>query len=446
MKDKVNIMLILPENVKYIINTLEENGFKAFAVGGCVRDSLLGKTPDDWDITTSAKPENVMALFKKTVPTGIKHGTVTVLIDSIPYEVTTFRTDGKYTDSRHPESVSFAQNIEDDLSRRDFTVNAMAYNEERGLIDIFGGKKDLESKIIRCVGDAKTRFSEDALRMMRAVRFSAQHSFKIEEKTLDAIKIKAHLIKNVSAERIKTELDKILLSPNPDIFLTLFETGLLDCIIPELSACFKTEQHIKYHLFDVGNHTMHVVKNVPPVLHLRYAALFHDLGKPEMKTTDEFGVDHFKGHAEVSVSLADKICTRLKFDNSTKDKVLRLIKHHDREIKIGAKYVKRAVFCVGDDIFCDLINLKIADAKGQNPEFVSERFAVYDELLKIYKEVKEKKEPFSVKNLAINGNDLIALGLSGKEIGKALNDALLYVIDNPKENEKNKLLKFLEKS
>ena len=439
-------MLSLPENVKFIIDTLEKNGFSAFAVGGCVRDSLSGKSPDDWDITTSALPDDVINLFPKTVPTGVKHGTVTVLLGKIPFEVTTFRTDGEYSDSRHPESVSFAKNIEDDLSRRDFTINAMAFNEKYGLIDIFGGMNDLKNKIIRCVGDAETRFSEDALRMMRAVRFSAQHGLKIEEKTYNAIKAKAHLIKNVSAERIKTELDKILLSPNPDAVATLYDTSLLDYIIPELPECFKTEQNIKYHLYNVGTHTMHVVKNVPPVLHLRYSALFHDLGKPKMKTTDEFGVDHFKGHAEVSVDLSETICSRLKFDNFTKDKVLRLIKYHDREILIGAKYVKRAIFCVGDDIFSDLINLKIADAKGQNPEFVSKRFAVYDELLRIYKEVKEKKEPFSVKNLAINGNDLIKLGLSGKEIGKALNSALLYVIDNPEENEKDKLLYFIKRN
>ena len=438
-------MIKLPQNVKFIINTLKAHGFSAFAVGGCIRDSLLGKIPDDWDIATSASPCDVMKLFTKTIPTGIKHGTVTVLIDNTPFEVTTFRTDGEYSDNRHPESVSFTQNIENDLSRRDFTVNAMAYNESEGLIDLFGGQEDLKNKVLRCVGDPKTRFTEDALRMMRAVRFSAQHLFNIESNTLNAIKNKAHLIKNVSKERIKTELDKILLSENPDFVLTLYETGLLDFLIPELSLCFKTEQNIKYHLYDVGNHTMHVVKNVPPVLHLRYSALFHDLGKPKMKTTDEEGVDHFKGHAEVSVKLAEEICTRLKFDNLTKDKVLRLIKHHDREIMCGAKYVKRAIFCVGDDIFEDLIKLKIADAKGQNPEFVSERFLLYDKLFKIYKEIKEKKEPFSVKNLVVNGNDLIGLGYTGKEIGEALKKALLYVIDNPDENEKEKLLRFLSK-
>ena len=437
-------MIKLPEKVKIIIDELEKNGHEAFVVGGCVRDSLLGKTPDDWDITTSALPENVMEIFKKTVPTGIKHGTVTVLACGEPFEVTTFRCDGIYLDGRHPESVTFSREIDDDLSRRDFTVNALAYSEKTGLIDLFGGVVDLKNKVIKCVGEPSVRFSEDALRMMRAVRFSAQHGFRIEEKTLLAIKEKAHLIKKVSPERIKAELDKIMLSSSPEKIKLLYETNLLDYILPELSACFSCVQNIKYHIFDVGNHTLEVLKNTPPILHLRYSALFHDLGKPDKKTTDEAGVDHFKGHAEISVIKAESIMKRLKFDNLTKDKVLRLITHHDRQILVGRKYVKRAVSFVGDDIFSDLMLLKIADAKGQNPKWVKVRFGIYDEIIKIYKEIKENNEPFSLKNLKINGNDLKERGFSGKEIGELLNKALLYVIDNPEENEKEKILKYLK--
>lgn len=438
-------MINLPENVKFIISELEKSGYSAYAVGGCVRDVFLKKEPEDWDITTSASPEHIMEIFDKTVPTGVKHGTVTVLTKGCAYEVTTYRTDGAYTDFRHPESVSFTEDIKDDLARRDFTVNAMAYNEKNGLVDLFGGIDDINSGVIKCVGDPYLRFSEDALRMMRAVRFSAQTGFEIEKNTLNAIKEKAHLIKNVSGERIKAELDKILISKRPEAVTEMYNTGLLYHIIPELARCFETEQNIKYHIYDVGRHTVEVVKNVPPVLHLRYAALFHDIGKPEKKQTDENGVDTFRGHAAASTELAANILNRLKFDNKTKDKILRLIKHHDREILTAAKYVRRAIFVVGDDIFSDLVYLKIGDAKGQNQAFVFERYKTYDEILKIYKEIKEKKEPFSVKNLAVSGNDLLSLGFKGKEVGDALNKALFYVMDNPEANTKEKITEFILK-
>lgn len=435
----------LTAEVKEILAILSENGFSAYAVGGGVRDMLLGKQPVDWDIATSALPEQISGCFARTIPTGIRHGTVTALFGGGEYEITTYRVDGEYADMRHPDSVSFTDNISLDLSRRDFTINAMALGADGELLDPFGGRRDIEAGLIRCVGEPDVRFREDALRMLRAVRFHAQLGFGLEEKTLASIAENSARLKSVSAERIKSELDKILLSENSGAVRLLYETGLLEYIMPELCVCFKTEQHIKYHLYDVGTHSIRVTENVPPRLVVRYAALMHDLGKPAMKTTDSEGVNHFKGHAEVSVSLAREIMQRLKFDNASSDKILRLIKHHDREILIGKKYVKRAALSVGEDIFEDLMDLKSGDALGQNPEYTRGRLDGYEKIRELYKEINDNDEVFSLKKLAVNGNDMKALGMSGKQIGNALDRALLYVIDNPDCNEREKILEFIQK-
>ena len=435
--------MILPKNVRFIISELEKNGFSAYAVGGCVRDTLLGLSPDDWDITTSATPDAVKEIFPKTFDTGLAHGTVSVLLDGEIFEVTTFRRDGAYKDNRHPESITFSTSIEEDLARRDFTVNAMAYNEKDGLIDCFGGLLDLKKKIIRCVGDPDTRFLEDALRMLRAVRFAAQKGFELDINTYFSIKRNADLIINLSAERVISEISKIILS-DPEKIKTLYAVGLLSYIAPEMCLCFETEQNIKWHIYDVGTHSVEVIKHLPEKAYLRFAGMMHDWGKPYTKNKNEEGEDTFRNHAQKSVLLADKFLEKYKFSNADKDKILRLIKFHDREIIPEKKYVKRAINAVGDDIFLDLINLKRADCLSQNFFLTAPRMDYLDALEALYIEIKENKEPFSVKNLNINGKDLMELGFQGKEIGDALTFLLEKVIENPDLNERETLIKIIK--
>ncbi len=442
--NKTMMHINLPPNVLTILNTLTNHGHKAFVVGGSLRDSLSGKPAKDWDIASSALPEEVMALFAKTVPTGISHGTVTVLLGKEPFEVTTFRIDGDYRDNRHPERVTFTRDIEEDLSRRDFTMNAMAYHPETGLVDPFGGQKDIEDGVIRCVGDPDTRYREDALRMLRALRFAAQTGFRVEKETLSAIGRQKHLIQNVSSERVRDELVKLLLSDRPEQLMLLKETELLPLVLPELALCFKTPQRTKYHIYDVGQHTVEAVKHTPPELVLRLSALLHDIGKPAKKTTDEAGVDHFKGHHLASCDLAEDILTRLRFDNATKKAVLTLVHHHDRQIEPTPAAVKRAMNKVGADLFLPLLTLKRADALSQNPAFGTPRLSQIETLKALYHEVLSSGEAFSKKDLAISGNDLLALGLSGKEIGTALDFALEFVLEHPEDNTKEILLKQIE--
>ena len=433
-------MITIPEKVRFIIQKLEKNGFEAYAVGGCIRDSFLGITPDDWDITTSAKPEDIKKIFSRTFDTGIKHGTISILLEKDIFEVTTFRHDGEYKDNRHPEHVTFTTSVKEDLARRDFTVNAMAYNETRGLVDPFGGQKDLKNKIIRCVGEADKRFTEDALRILRAVRFTAQKGFCIEGKTLSSIQKNASLVQNLSVERIVSEITKILLSDHLEMFDVLYETDVLSYIMPELCSCFKTTQNIKWHIYDVGHHTLCAVSHLEKKPYLRYAMLMHDWGKPLTKSQNPDGSDCFRNHAKKSTELAENWMNRYRFSNSDKDKILRLIKNHDREIVTDKKCVKRAVNAVGDDIFIDLLNVKRADAKAQNFTLTEPRLSVYDAQEALYYTIKENNEPFSVKNLDINGHDLIALGYQGKEIGNVLNQLLEHILEHPEDNKKEILI------
>jgi len=439
----------LPENVIYILKTLEDNGFEGYIVGGCVRDLLLDKNPNDWDITTNALPVQLFEIFPKSVDIGANHGTVGVIFGSNDIvEVTTYRIDGDYTDNRRPDSVIFTPNLSADLARRDFTINAMAYNENGGLVDLYDGIDDLRRGIIRCVGDANLRFREDALRMLRAVRFAAQLGFEIEPKTYDAICVNAQLIKNISAERICAELDKILLSDNPQHLKTIVNTGLGEFVFPEFSTCFATPQNTKYHIYNVGEHTLLAVENTPKQLNVRLAALLHDWGKPASRTTDEDGVDHFYGHGEVSVELARNFLNRLKYSNEIKDTVLPLVKYHDTQINPDKNAVKRAINKlqkhsekVDDTLFLDLLDLKLADTLAQNPEYSGERQKLATELRGIYFEIKENQEALKIANLAINGRDLMNLGVpEGKEIGEILKKLLDAVIENPKLNTKEKLL------
>ena len=331
------MVLKLPENVKKIIHTLQDAGFEAYAVGGCVRDALLGREPDDWDITTSALPQQVKGLFARTIDTGLQHGTVTVLFRAgkdgwDTYEVTTFRIDGVYEDARHPKDVTFTPSLKEDLRRRDFTINAMAYNETAGLVDCFDGLSDLKKKQIRCVGDARERFTEDALRMMRAVRFAAQLGFSVVPDTLAQIRALAHRLSMISAERIRTELVKLLVSEHPDQLKILYESGLTDVFLPEFSALMETPQQSRHHGESAGEHTIASLCRVRADKVVRLAMLFHDIAKPLCRTTDENGEDHFYGHPQVGAEMTKKILRRLKFDNETTRRVVSLVRLHDERV------------------------------------------------------------------------------------------------------------------
>ncbi len=437
-------MVKLSKSCEKIIDKLIGAGFSAYAVGGAVRDCLLGLDAHDFDITTSAEPGEVKALFQKTFDTGIKHGTVTVLEGGEAVEVTTFRADGEYLDNRKPESVTLVKDVREDLARRDFTVNALCYNKHEGLIDLFSGIDDLNNKIIRAIGNPEERFCEDALRILRAVRFSAQLGFEIEENTKNAIKECAHLVKNLSVERIAAEIDKILMSDRPHHLKMLYDFGVLAHICPEMCDCFKTEQNTRWHIYDVGTHSVEVIKNCPKVLYLRYASLMHDWGKPHTKGINDLGEDMFRNHARVSQELAESFCRKYKFSNERRDKIVRLVKYHDIEILPEKKYVKRAINKVGDDVFYDLICLKRADCLSQNLELTASRLPYIDRLFELYKEIKENCEPFGIKNLDINGNDVKELGYEGKQIGEVLNLLLEKVIENPELNEKEKLIEIVK--
>lgn len=431
----------LPNNVKCIIHTLEEAGFEGYAVGGCVRDTLLGKIPDDWDITTNASPLQVKELFKRTIDTGIQHGTVTVLLDKETYEVTTYRIDGEYEDSRHPKEVTFTSNLTEDLKRRDFTINAMAYNDKSQIVDAFGGMQDLQDKVIRCVGDPRERFSEDALRMMRAVRFSGQLGYSIEEKTGQAVAELAPSLSRISAERICTELTKLMLSPHPDYLRKAYELGMTKVFLPEFDAAMQTKQNNPHHCYSAGEHILHSLTYVREDKLLRLAMLFHDLGKAVTKTVDENGIDHFYGHVEKSAEIADKRMKSLRFDNDTRQKVVRLVKYHDLKIEPTKKAVRRAIVKVGEDLFERLLEVKHADFLSQSMYKREEKEEGLRQITEIYHQILEEKECICLKDLAVNGSDLIALGMKpGRQIGDTLKQLFDLVLEDPSCNTKEFLL------
>lgn len=435
------IKILLPEKVNMIIHTIQAAGFEAYAVGGCVRDSILGRVPDDWDITTSAKPEDIKKLFKRTIDTGIEHGTVTVMLEAEGFEVTTYRIDGEYEDSRHPKEVTFTSNLREDLRRRDFTINAMAYNDEVGLVDIFEGISDIEKKIIRCVGDAKERFTEDALRMMRAVRFSAQLGYSIDEGTKEAIKELAPTLQKISAERVQVELVKLVTSNNPDYLKIAFETGITAIVLPEFDRCMETEQKNPHHMYSVGEHTLWSMKYVERDKVLRLAMLFHDMGKPKAITTDDKGIHHFHGHNELSSQITKEVLRRLRFDNDTIHKVERLVYFHDYRPALTDKSVRRFVAKIGKDLFPLYILVQTADVKAQSDYKKEEKLHNIETVNNIFQGILEREECLCLKDLAVTGKDLIDLGIKpGKEIGEILNHLLEMVLENPGLNEKEILL------
>lgn len=431
----------LPRKVNTIIRELKEHGFDAYAVGGCVRDSVLGREPQDWDITTNAKPEQVKAIFLRTVDTGIQHGTVTVLLEKEGFEVTTYRIDGEYEDARHPKDVVFTSDLLEDLKRRDFTINAMAYNDEAGLVDAFDGIGDLERRVIRCVGDAEERFNEDALRMLRAVRFAAQLGFGIEEETRAAVVRLAPNLSKISAERIQVELVKLITSPHPEEMLTVYETGIADVILPEFSVMMKTEQRNPHHIYTVGEHTIRSMKCIRADKILRLTMLFHDVAKPVCRTEDENGIHHFHGHPETGAKMTETILRRLKFDNDTIRQVTALVKAHDDRPPLGGQSIRRAIYRNGIEQYPALFAVKRADILAQSMFRRQEKLLYIDQYERIYLRIREQEQCLSLKDLAVTGSDLIAEGMKpGKEIGRVLNQMLQDVLEDPGLNEKQILL------
>ena len=435
----------LPKKVTMILNNLKLHGYEAYAVGGCVRDSILARKPEDWDITTSARPEEIKRLFKRTVDTGIEHGTVTVLIGKDQFEVTTYRIDGEYEDSRHPREVRFTRCLEEDLKRRDFTINAMAYNDEERLVDVFGGMQDLNHHLIRCVGNPRERFSEDALRILRAVRFSAQLGFPIEEQTAEAIREQADTLKNISAERIQVELVKLLISDHPEKIREAWELGITKVILPEWDAMVGVEQNTPHHRYDVAEHTIHALGNVKKDKILRLTMLFHDMGKPSMKTTDAKGVDHFKGHALVSEEIARKVLRRLKFDNETVRKVTRLVCYHDYRVEATPKNIRRAMNRIGVELFPYYLAVRMADTKAQSPYKRREKIENIVAMREGYQEALLNGDCVTLRDLAVSGRDLMELGMQpGRELGAMLSEPLEWVIDEPERNQKEILCEYVK--
>ena len=433
--------LQLPAAVNMIIDVLQAHGYEGFAVGGCVRDSVLNRTPDDWDITTSATPYQVKELFSKTVDTGLQHGTVTVMVHGVGYEVTTYRIDGEYEDGRHPKEVQFTSNLTEDLKRRDFTINAMAYSKDCGLIDEFGGMQDLQRKIIRCVGDPWQRFGEDALRILRAVRFAAQLGFEIEENTKKAIVELAPTLSKISAERIQTETVKLLMSDRPEMWRSVYDLGITRIIMPEFDAIMETPQNTPHHMYNVGEHTLKALSLTEKDRILRLTMLLHDIGKASMRTTDANGVDHFKGHGPAGKEIAKKILRKLKFDNDTIAQVTHLIYWHDYRSAPEEKAVRRAIHKVGEDLFPLFLKVQRADNLAQSMYLREEKLARIDGVEKLYHEIMEKHQCVSLKTLAVTGRDLIAEGMKpGPQMGAVLQELLEMVLDQPEMNEKEKLL------
>ncbi|MDD2978600.1 MAG: CCA tRNA nucleotidyltransferase [Hespellia sp.] len=433
--------ITLPDKVVTIINNLQLHGYEAYVVGGCVRDSILGRVPEDWDITTSATPDEVKELFQKTVDTGIEHGTVTVLIGGEGFEITTYRIDGEYEDSRHPKDVEFTRNLKDDLLRRDFTINAMAYNDSDRLIDIFGGMKDLSAHVIRCVGNPMDRLSEDALRILRAIRFSAQLDFPMEQETAEAIRVLTPKLADISAERIQVELVKLLTSPHPERIQDMYELGITKLILPEWDNMVGVEQNTKHHQYNVDVHTIEAMKNVRADKVLRLTMMFHDMGKPEMRKTDSMGIDHFKAHALVSEEIARKVLRRLKFDNDTVKKVTHLVCYHDYRVASTPKNLRRAMRKLGEDLFPLYLEVRMADILAQSTYDREAKVKNIEEMRELYEQAKLQNVCVSLKKMAVTGTDLLELGMEpGREMGQMLNKLLDLVTDFPEFNTKEALL------
>jgi len=435
---------------EFAIKNLLSNGFEAFLIGGSVRDFIMGRPIGDIDITTNATPDEVKEVFKdfRVIETGIKHGTVTVMIDNEPLEITTYRSESTYSDNRHPDSVNFSKKLSDDVVRRDFTMNGIAYDFDNGFCDLVGGIEDIKNKTIRCIGDAETRFREDALRILRALRFSAVLGFKIEAETKNAIHKCRELLKNISAERIREEFVKLICGENA--YSVLQEYADVICVfIPEFKNCVGFEQENRHHIYDVYTHILKAMEQSRPISQIRLALLFHDIAKPLVAHFDEKNEQHYYGHPKKSAEITADIMTRLRFDNDTKNQVVTLVKLHDTPIMLNdsispdRKRLKRIMSQIGKDLIFDLIEIKKCDNLAQKKKYYrGDEF--YQKTLDMINEIIAENECFSIKDLKINGNDLISLGYSGKGIGEILNLCLNAVIDEKIKNEYDELVKFIK--
>lgn len=439
--EKTEVQIEMPSAAAEILRRLTAAGHEAYIVGGCVRDSLLGREPGDWDITTSARPEEVKKLFRRTIDTGIQHGTVTVLEGGEGYEVTTYRLDGAYEDGRHPVSVAFTRSLLEDLRRRDFTINAMAYNETEGLVDAFDGTGDLRRGVIRCVGEASERFGEDALRILRAVRFSAQLGFAIEEDTRHAVGALAPSLQRISRERIQVELNKLLMSGNPGYFRLLYETGITRVLMPEFDVLMDLPQNNPYHCYTVGEHTLRAVEEAPPKLVLRLTMLLHDVAKGWTGSADEMGCDHFYGHAAQGAVWAERFLRELKYDNETTARVKALVQWHDIRFEPVKKSVRRLMSKMGTDLFADFLQVYRADTMAKS-EYAKEKILpLLAQTEALAGEILAQEECLTLKQLAIGGGDLIAAGMKpGPQMGRELSRLLELVLEDPRRNTREYLL------
>ena len=433
--------ITLPLPVARALSVLEACGFEAYVVGGCVRDSLLGRLPNDWDITTNATPEEMKTCFEgfRVIETGIQHGTLTVIVDGMQLEITTYRNDGEYLDNRHPVQVTFSKRIEDDLSRRDFTVNAMAYHPQKGLVDLFSGSEDLEKRIIRAVGDAKTRFYEDGLRILRAIRFAAVLDFAIDEDTAKAVHDCKHLLSGIAAERIREEFCKLICGPGAVRILREY-IDVIAVFLPELDRCVGFEQNTKYHCYDVFEHTLQALALCEEGdLVTRLGILLHDIGKPLCYTEDEQG-GHFKGHAPAGVEITREILSRLRFDNETIRRMELLVEWHDIPLSAEKKRVKRLMQRFSDADILRLLEIKRCDRLAHAPDFI-ELPPDLAMIPSVIEEIRLEDACLSLRTLAVDGDDLMALGIpKGKRIGEILHALLDEVIEERLPNEKNALL------
>lgn len=443
MKRLCGVNISLPDGANKIIVSLESAGYEAFAVGGCVRDSLRGVAPHDWDIATNALPEDVLNRFRghPVIETGLQHGTVTVMVDGEPYEITTYRTDSGYRDHRHPDSVSFVKDIATDLGRRDFTVNAMAYNHTKGLVDLYGGQADITAGVIRCVGNGMERFNEDALRILRALRFASVLGFKIDGETSDAIHQQKHLLTNIANERIQNELNRILLGKGAAGILIDYADVLCE-FIPEIKPMIGFNQSNPYHNLDVWQHTVKSIPCAPNDAISKLTMLFHDMGKPLCYTEDAFGIGHFYGHPEISAQIALRVMKKLRYDNHTAMQVHDLVKNHGVELSPNLNVIRRRLAAWGEETVRRLVQIKMADVSAQAPEFQVDRLRALMETNRCIDEIVARKLCFSLKDLAVNGRDLMAVGISpGITVGKTLYWLLGLVIDGKADNKRDVLLK-----
>lgn len=431
--------MVIPGEVQAVLRTLEEAGHAAYLVGGCVRDLCMHRVPQDYDMATSARPEELLTLFPKAIPTGLQHGTVTVVTDEGRYEVTTFRTDGDYADHRHPRAVTFTDSIIEDLSRRDFTANAMAMDCKGNILDPFGGQQDISQKLLRCVGEPEQRFSEDALRIMRALRFAATLGFTIESATAAAMENRCGDLKEIAPERLRDEMTKLLCGENACAVLERWPQ-VIGVFIPEILPCVGLDQRNPHHCYDVWGHIAHSVQAIPPKAVLRWTMLLHDIGKPNTFTVDDKGTGHFYGHARVSTAMADAILRRLRFDNATRERIVTLVDWHDRDVPRTEKGLRRALHHLGEEGVRQLIAVKRADNDAQHPDYRG-RASEIDKAEAILSQVLAAQDCFSLRQLAVNGHDMAALGLSGPAIGAMLNALLDAVVDGTLPNERSALLK-----